>query len=164
MRWRWEAIEELLTNPVMGAEIGVKEGRFVQHMLKTYPHLTMYTVDPWEAQPKGNETYLDWDMGGIYQAYRRKVKPYRDRVIEIREYSETAAAKVPDGSLDFVFIDAQHDYESVKRDIELWAPKVKKGGLLSGHDYEPNFPGVIQAVKEYCKPETTFNNVWYLWT
>lgn len=163
--WRWEVIAQWLKekNPLFGAEIGVKEGRFISHLLENFPELTMYAVDPWEEQPEGNEDYREWDFNNIYNRYKAAVKPYSDRVIELREYSETAADKIPDGSLDFVFIDAQHDYYSCKRDIALWLPKVKKGGLLSGHDYNPKFPGVIRAVDEEFKPITGLNDVWGVW-
>lgn len=160
--WRWEVIAEWMQNnaPLFGVEVGVKEGRFISHLLQTFPDLTMYAVDPWEEQPEGNEDYREWDFDNIYNRYKAAVEPYGDRVIELREYSETAADKIPDGSLDFVFIDAQHDYYSCKRDIELWQPKVKKGGILSGHDYNPKFPGVVRAVNEKFKPKEGPNDVW----
>ena len=64
------------------------------------------------------------------------------------------AAHYPDESLDFVFIDAYHSYECVSRDIDAWRPKVKRGGLLAGHDYihwqSPEF-GVVRAVNERFK-------------
>ena len=164
--WRWHTMSALLKDnaPLAGAEIGVKEGRFVQHMLKVFPDLTMYAVDPWEAQPKGNETYLDWNFNLIYNQYKTRTAPYADRVIELREYSQTAAEKVKDRSLDFVFLDAQHDYESIKQDIKLWSPKVKRGGLLSGHDHDDKFPGVVRAVGELVKDRNlAANGVWYHW-
>jgi len=150
MNWRWTQIEEWLKGEQLlaGAEIGVKEGRFIAHMLSKFPSLVMYAIDPWETQPEGNETYEGWDFNSIYNEYRDKVSQFKDRVIELREYSETAADKIPDKSLDFVFIDAQHDYDSVKEDIALWLPKVIPGGLLCGHDYEPKFPGVVNAVDD----------------
>ena len=56
---------------------------------------------------------------------------------------------VEDRSLDLLFIDALHDYESVRDDISYWQPKVKHGGIICGHDYENRrFPGVKQAVHE----------------
>jgi predicted O-methyltransferase YrrM len=65
-----------------------------------------------------------------------------------------AAALIPDGSLDLVFIDAAHDYPSVRADIDAWRPKVRAGGVLSGHDYDNTekygnyFKGVDRAVLE----------------
>lgn len=62
--------------------------------------------------------------------------------------SVKAAPFIEDGWADFVFIDAAHSYKAVKADIAAWAPKVKPGGWLGGHDYHPSFPGVMQAVDE----------------
>ena len=160
---RWAQVTEWLkgTDPQLGAEIGVKEGRFISYLLQQYPNLIMYAVDPWEDQPNGAETYEGWDWGDIYTQYREKIAPYQNRVLELQHYSEQAAQHVEDFSLDFVFIDAQHDYDSVKRDIELWTPKLKPGGLLSGHDYQPKFQGVIQAVHEIVdKPMLGSNDTW----
>ena len=62
--------------------------------------------------------------------------------------SVDSAKLFADASLDVVYIDAAHDYESVKADILAWRPKLKPGGILSGHDYGPHALGVIQAVEE----------------
>ena len=70
--------------------------------------------------------------------------------------SEDVVKKFKDNSLDFIYIDALHTYEGCKKDIKLWWPKLKKGGLFSGHDYingrlpEGNF-GVKKAVDEFVK-------------
>lgn len=85
-------------------------------------------------------------------ATRAILAPYKATVI--KKDSIEAAKDVADGSLDFVFIDADHSHKSVKEDITAWAEKVKKGGIVSGHDYYV-FPsgnrGVIDAVDEYTK-------------
>jgi predicted O-methyltransferase YrrM len=62
--------------------------------------------------------------------------------------SAKTAENYPDESLDAVFIDADHEYEAVARDIDAWAPKVRPGGTLAGHDFTPHFPGVVAAVTE----------------
>lgn len=63
--------------------------------------------------------------------------------------SVNAAKHQADGSLDFVFIDADHTYESVLADIDAWLPKVRSGGILAGHDYvNAPWSGVIRAVTE----------------
>tara|TARA_R110000868_G_scaffold140124_2_gene355437 strand:+ start:1125 stop:1706 length:582 start_codon:yes stop_codon:yes gene_type:complete len=65
-----------------------------------------------------------------------------------------------DASLDFVFIDADHSYEGVLEDIQLWHPKVKTGGVLAGHDYD--WTGVKQAVIDFfvAKPVYIQNTSW----
>jgi hypothetical protein len=73
--------------------------------------------------------------------------------------SDEAARAIPDGTLDFVYLDARHDYASVVEDIGLWYPKVKPGGVLSGHDYMEQEKigdtlfGVKRAVDEFVARE-----------
>ena len=147
--------------PTLGAEVGVRGGVTISHLLKTFGELVMYAIDPWEQQPGALEDYSKWDFDDIYQKYMGRVAGCEDRIIELREYSVSASANVEDKSLDFVFIDAQHDYESVKQDIAAWMPKIKKGGLISGHDYQRKFSGVIQAVDELLpKREVGSDTCW----
>jgi hypothetical protein len=55
-----------------------------------------------------------------------------------------------DKTIDFIFIDANHDYDNVKKDIEAWLPKVKIGGIIAGHDYIMcSWPGVVNAVNDF---------------
>jgi cephalosporin hydroxylase len=71
-----------------------------------------------------------------------------------------AAQRYQNGSLDFVFIDAAHDYENVRADILAWRPKVKVGGYLGGHDFILNYPGVIQAVHELVPNAAVIGTSW----
>ncbi|HTU90884.1 MAG TPA: class I SAM-dependent methyltransferase [Gemmataceae bacterium] len=73
-----------------------------------------------------------------------------DVICPLKMPSEQAASLFEDGSLDFVFLDADHGYEAVRRDLEAWFPKVKRRGVLGGHDYlHPDFPGVRRAADEF---------------
>ena len=75
----------------------------------------------------------------------------------LRKKGVDAATQFEDESIDFVYIDGDHSYDFVKNDIAAWYPKVKQGGILSGHDYTPGNPqkghiyGVIQAVTEFVE-------------
>jgi predicted O-methyltransferase YrrM len=62
--------------------------------------------------------------------------------------SAEAASRYAEGSLDFVFLDAAHDHDSVRRDILAWRPRVRPGGVLAGDDYSSDWPGVVRAVNE----------------
>lgn len=164
--WRWSVVADLVRplDPMLGAEVGVKEGRFITYLLRTFPGLRMYAVDPWIEQPDGNETYQGWDFEYIYSTYRRSTKPYYDRILELREFSTDAAGMVPDGRLDFAFVDAQHDYHSVRADVEHWQPKIRPGGILCGHDYAPGrFDGVVDAIHDLYGDafEVAENDVWF---
>ncbi len=169
MIWRWEVINNWLIQknftPLIGAEIGVKEGRFISHLLANNKHLNMYAIDPWEPQKGGNESYQQWDFKDIYSQYLNNTKDFRKRINEMIEYSADAAKLIGDKSLDFCFIDAQHDYDSVINDISLWLPKVRNGGLLCGHDYNKDkFPGCVKAVDSmFNRVELGENDVWGVW-
>ncbi len=71
-----------------------------------------------------------------------------DCIEMMRMRSHVAAGLFKDRSLSFVFIDGDHAYEAVKLDISLWREKVKPGGILAGHDYTKEWPGVVRAVDE----------------
>ncbi len=66
----------------------------------------------------------------------------------IKGQSDESADAFEDGSLDFVFLDADHVYKSIHKDILAWRSKIKPGGILAGHDYCEAHPGVAQAVDE----------------
>jgi hypothetical protein len=126
-----------------GAEIGVKTADTSAFLLSKLPDLhTLYCVDPWEYYPGmelGCTKHGRWpnpEMSeGDYRVALRRLAPFGDRARILRLKSSEAAPLVPDASLDFIFIDANHAYEFVKEDIGLWLPKVKIGGLVTGHDY-----------------------------
>ena len=66
--------------------------------------------------------------------------------------------------MDIVFLDADHKYKSVKEDIEAWYPKVRKGGILSGHDFRYTEWGVIKAVTEkWSDPLVSSDFVWFIY-
>jgi hypothetical protein len=72
-----------------------------------------------------------------------------------------AAPLVPDGSLDFAFIDAGHKYGCVRADLRAWWPKVREGGWLGGHGFASTHPGVVAAVTEkFGAVDVSDNNVW----
>ena len=78
----------------------------------------------------------------------------------LRAASHRAVQTFRDGWFDVVFIDAAHDYENVRQDIELWLPKVKPGGLLCGHDFFRDWPGVIRAVNELLPQRKIQEAIW----
>jgi hypothetical protein len=87
---------------------------------------------------------------GLYNLFLENVAPVKKYITPIRKSSIEAANLYSNNSLDFVFIDASHDYENVKNDILAWYPKVKPGGIFSGHDY-PAWSGVRDAVNEFLQ-------------
>jgi hypothetical protein len=157
-------------NPV-GAEIGVFAGELSRRLLSR-SDLTLYMVDSWGSDY--NERYAQSGdfhaklsksrQDHFYGMTRHMVQFAGERAKIVRKDSVEAAKGIPDGSLDFAFIDAEHTYEACKADIEAWLPKVRKGGFISGHDYEnPDYPawGVKRAVTErFGEPELGLNFTW----
>lgn len=135
-----------------GVEVGVYQGYYSKVLLDANPRLALICVDSWGPESR---------RVPAYDVALQTLAPYMDRTTIFKTTSLIAASKLPDKWFDFVFIDANHAYESVKRDIEAWAPKVRSGGIVSGHDYyhgkasatwrkkHKSQMGVIRAVDEY---------------
>jgi hypothetical protein len=117
-----------------GAEIGVWKGKWSARLCKDNPQLHMRCVDLWGTYDTYDDSRNQADK--LEAAYREAVaalSPYHATITRAR--SLDAAATIPDGSLDFVYIDANHGEAFVRADLEAWVPKVKAGGIISGHDY-----------------------------
>ena len=142
-----------------GAEIGTKTGIYSEYILTIWQGRKLYSIDPWIEFPK--DVYIDTANVNLvaqekfYKQTCNRLKKFTLRSQIFRTTSAKAARQFDTGQLDFVYIDAQHHYEAVKQDLMLWYPKVKKGGILSGHDYidgkreHGNF-GVKSAVNEFA--------------
>lgn len=131
----------------IGAEIGVAGGESAQAFLEHGVRF-LYLIDPWAPYDGLLETFPDTD----YKTAMDRLSPYASRHAHLRMKSEDAAQYIPP-ILDFVWIDANHRYEYVKRDLELYWPKIKIGGIMCGHDYTDNADTcqVMTAVNEFVK-------------
>lgn len=162
---RWHVIGGLCLQAGLrkGAEIGVSQGRFTMYLCALMYDMHMTAVDRWEEQPDHpTEGWLGWNHEGSLKRFRETCDQYfKGRVDIIRSDSVAAADGIEDGSLDFVFIDADHSYEGCSKDIKAWAPKVRQGGMVAGHDYNLKWPGVVKAVDEvYPKRTVSHDSVW----
>jgi len=138
---------ESLSSPQfkIGVEVGVRTGWFSKYILD-HTQMKVYAVDPWED----NDELVDAEH--VYDSCKKRLRSYKHRVKLIKGWSPQEAARFKDGEVDFVYIDALHDYESVKKDIEGWWPKIRPGGVISGHDFNRiKWPGVVKAVEEFCE-------------
>lgn len=134
----------------MGAELGLWEGATIGFMLQACPQLSMIGVDLWEPQEDnpGPEGYEGWDHAEHERKARRRCALFGERAKIIKGRTTAAALAVPDASLDFIFIDADHSEVGCRADIEAWLPKIKPTGWITGHDI--NWPGVRAAVDDLC--------------
>lgn len=165
MRWHF-LVELILKNKYkIGAEIGTADGKNAFPLLSN-TNIKLFCVDPYiKYNEYTNDTKANQDiLCKLKEKAYCILQPYFDnkRCIHIEDTSKNACRQIEDESLDFVFIDANHDYKFVKEDIKIWKPKVKKGGLISGHDYCSDFPGTIKAVNEIF-PDVSkgLDNTWY---
>ena len=139
----------------VGAEIGIAGGQHIKALMENTNIQKMYGVDPFITDSWDMHSFfsVDEDYGGfdgLYGEVKELLAQFGDRVELVRKKSTEAAPDFEDESLDFVFIDAIHDYENCFNDIAHWHHRVRKGGYVMGHDWEhPGFPGVQQAVVEH---------------
>lgn len=120
-----------------GVEIGCAFGGFSERILEQWPG-TLHLVDPWIQQPSNvyreiTNTVAPWDAW--YSLAKANTERFGSHAVFHRMYSAEAAPTFADGSLDFVYIDGNHSLEAVTADLALWFPKVRSGGIFSGHDY-----------------------------
>lgn len=118
----------------VGAEIGVERGKNTARWLAALPELTLYCIDAWQYWP-GYRDRKASRHAGYYEEALARLAPFGERAVIIPEFSVEAAARFADASLDFVFMDACHEYAHVTADLEAWEPKVRPGGIVAGHDF-----------------------------
>lgn len=116
----------------VGVEIGVFEGAFTEVLAKG--GFKVYGIDPWLVyEDYGNPDYQSVAEKRYNKSVRR-LSPYPNVTI-LREMSMDAVKKFDDESIDFVYIDGNHQFRYIADDLYEWWKKVKKGGVICGHDY-----------------------------
>lgn len=164
----YKPLAELINthNLKVGVEIGCAYGNLAEHLLDNTGLKRLYSVDPYTfytAMP-GLENQEDYDC--MYNYVVGKMYPKHSNRFSLRRTtSESALTGFKEEEIDFVFIDGDHSYEAVKKDIELYSTLLKPGAILSGHDITV-FEGVDRSVKEYQqqtgkKLYTLPGNIWY---
>lgn len=154
----------------LGVEVGVAAGDYSETLMKANPTMHLYGVDPHE----GYRGYKDFVREGTFNKMLEDAHARLDKYPTyefIREYSVPASERFFDGELDFVYIDANHSEPYVTQDIEAWAPKVKSGGIVAGHDYarikgndleDSKNWAVIPAITKYAKDNGHQLYIWGL--
>ena len=135
-----------------GVEIGVNKGSHALKINRVNSECMLYCIDPWESYP-GMEGQAERDEA--YLTAKKLLDPIPSVHI-LRMSSMDALWDFEDKSLDFVYIDGDHEFPYVASDIFYWAKKVKSGGIVAGHDYNKNhradeFIQVAEVVDAYTK-------------
>lgn len=147
-------------------EIGSWKGKSMAYMgvevINSGKLIKCYAVDTWEGSDEhSDDPYIRTNK--MYPLFISNTQKVSSVVTPIRKTSVDGAKEFEDASIDVVFIDACHSYECVKEDIAAWLPKVKTGGIISGHDYYWGDNGVKRAVDEKFGDKVHFSqgeNCW----
>jgi hypothetical protein len=159
-----DRIELLRAMPKGGivAEVGVFKGNFSRHILEIIDPKRLHLIDPWVHQDiplwqqRGNEDHLDF-LREVQRRFQPEV--YRRRVVIHQGFSLDVLTLFPDHYFDWVYLDGDHRFETVRAELMICDCKVKSNGLILGHDFiKPElYPashhgrlGVVPAVHEFC--------------
>ena len=160
----------------IGVEVGVGSGEYSEYLLQNSSLKILYSVDAWDENFKScpAEFFVvpQYQLDKFHEEAIKRLSKFGDRNSILHTTSLNAVNMFDDKSLDFIYIDAAHEYEEVKMDLKCWYPKLKKGGIFAGHDYvdelklETNDPfdrlsvtrittykmckGVVNAVREFA--------------
>ena len=143
-------------------EVGAWKGKSAAFMaveiVNSGKKIRFYVVDNFKGsqEHQGDEAIKN---NTLLAQFVENVAPIHSKINLCISDSTEAAEAFPKMSVDFAYIDAAHDYESVKRDIQAWLPRMKPGGLLAGDDYD-YWPGVRQAVDDLLPDAIHENNIW----
>jgi hypothetical protein len=128
----------------IGAEIGVRRGRYSRQLCHCNPNLKLFCIDPWSAY---DTKYTQKRQNEIYAQAVKNLSGYNVQII--KKDSVAALVDIEDQSLDFVYIDGDHHFDFVCPDIINWSKKVKRGGIVAAHDSYGGEAGVQKAVEAY---------------
>ena len=144
---------------LIGVEVGVHEGDHALSLLENLDIKKLYLIDPWEyykEYERDYKGYMDEIITGLPDAEkvtRRRMIKYKNQVEIIKSFSSKCLTQIPD-NLDFVYIDANHNYKFIVEDMNNFWKKVRIGGIMGGHDYYNGYQrmcdNVIRAVGEFA--------------
>jgi hypothetical protein len=135
--------EYFKNKPVSGIEIGVDKAINAESILNMLNIEKLFLIDLYESYIQNNKKF-DFSLNER-EAHERLVN--HNNIVWIKGMSQSmfTLAQIP-FNLDFIYIDGNHDFNSVEADIRLYLPHIRKGGIIGGHDFTPNLNGVIYAV------------------
>jgi predicted O-methyltransferase YrrM len=161
----WENIEGMFTfqllysnmvnkfgNNSTFVEIGTWKGKSAVYMAEKIKdsgkRILFYTIDIFTGED-GYDYDQDVKDGNLFEKFTQNIEPVKTYIQPLVGDSKILYENFKNESIDFLFVDGDHRYKSVKEDLKLWFPKIKPGGIISGHDYNEPSCGVRQAVDEF---------------
>jgi|TARA_B100000035_G_C21001148_1_gene554985 cephalosporin hydroxylase len=136
-------------------EIGSYMGESTMMFASSNIFTEIHCIEPFSGYEEFNDMFaINWDI--VYDEFKTNTRHF-DNITLHKDFSYNIADKFKNGSYDFLYIDASHEYEDVLKDINLFLPKLKSNGIIAGHDYIPEWSGLMKAVDETVgKPDRTF--------
>lgn len=138
--------------PIKAVEIGTKAGHWAARFLEYFPMGQLWCVDPWRVDKADD---LPPEIGARDEALTKwliNMRPWLGRrvwPVRAKSWESVSLQIVPDG-LHLLWIDGDHRYDAVRKDLDLWVPKVRDGGLIAGHDWTGGWQDQIrQAVRDW---------------
>jgi hypothetical protein len=135
-------------------EVGSWQGKSISYCvvesINRDKKINFHCVDTWQ----GSEEHQEFDVvknNQLYDTFIANIQPIKEYVKIYRMPSVEASEEFEDESLDFVFIDAAHDYDNVMADLDAWFPKIKTGGILGVDDYKPKMSGVWHGLNDFIE-------------
>ena len=124
----------------VGLETGIEKGKNATVMYNNIPNLKLYGLDSYKQHPQASYVFhadrRNWNTEAINGWKDQCIERMKGRnYVAIEKFTEDAIHDIEDNSLDFVYLDADHSYDFTMQDIILWGRKLRKGGIMSGHDY-----------------------------
>ena len=161
---------------IVGAELGVFEGLSFMTLLHNCPNIkTLHGVDSYKPYDDYIKTPYDGTIALTFEQprieiirsisfIRQKYSGMTHKIVFHEEDTLEAHKKFEDETFDFIFMDSYLTYEQAKKELDAWYPKMKKGGLFAGHDWD--CPAIQRAVNEFRTENniisgmTTYNDTW----
>ena len=118
-----------------GVEVGVERGYYTEILARENPRAHIIGIDPWAAYREYRDHISQEKMDRFYFDAVKLLEPFNN--VELRRaYSMDAVKDFKNGELDFVYIDGNHHFKYIAQDIVEWSKKVRRGGIVSGHDFK----------------------------
>lgn len=134
-------------------EVGVFTGRFSEFIYNNIHPSELHLIDIFEGMNHSGVDDGEWtEFANLSEVYHELMEKYENTSITLHKgFSKNILKKFEDNYFDLIYIDADHTYETVRKDLDISLKKTKVGGIISGHDYiKENFSGVYRAVNEFC--------------
>jgi predicted O-methyltransferase YrrM len=116
----------------IGVEVGTESGLYAEKICRNNPGVELYCVDIWKTYPGYRDHLEQATLDKCLSDTQARLKPYNVKFVQ--KYSMDAVKDFEDKSLDFVYIDANHEWPFIVYDLYYWSAKVRPGGIVSGHD------------------------------